>query len=146
MCAFLQKTLLLLFAGVIGYFSSKIDCDLDFLWSIRSLIIPVLMTMMTLYTTLSLNLVKALYDVSDQFREAAYKVLDAMRLEMRIELFLLFLTFLLMILYPFFNSNATVSLWGRCLIDSLIVIDIINFIIAIIDTFFGYLDLVKAQR
>ena len=142
----LQKIIVVITAIIVCVLSSSLDSASYFLWSIKGLIIPVLMTMLTLYTTLSMNLIRALDELPDKFRKKAMAVLVSMKLEMRIELVLLIVTFILMIAYPFFNKNAVISLWGRCVIDGLIVIDVVFFIIAIVDTYFGYLDLVNSQK
>ena len=107
---------------------------------------PVLAAMLTLYTTLSMNLVKALDELPSIFSERAMEVLNSMKFELRFELILLLVTFGLLVLFPLFNVCDKVSLFARCFIDALLVFDIVNFIIAIIDTFFGYLELIKAKN
>lgn len=138
-----QKICIIIASVFIAFISSKIESNIDFLWSIRGAIIPVLMTLMTLYVTLSMNLINSLVNLPKDFHEKAFAVLDAIKKEMKLELILLILTFLLVLLFPLLKC-ASLSVVCRCIIDGLIVFDVVHFIISIMDTFFGYIDLMKS--
>ncbi len=146
MSSSVQKILIVAVSIIIACLSYRLPDGNDFLWSIRYAIIPVLVTMLTLYTTLSMNLVKELDDLPEQFRERAMQVVDSIKFEIRLELIMLLITFSLLVINAFFTEKSIMKPVFRCVIDGLIIIDIVNFIIAIIDTFFGYLELIKAQK
>lgn len=146
MRASIQKTIVLVISIVVGVISSKVEEDKDFLWSIRSILIPVLMTMLTLFITLSMNLVKALDELPEALREKSVVVLDSIKRELRIVLSFLLFTFSFVIILPLFISEGKNVIWGRCIVDGLLVLDIILFMIVILDTYFGYLDLIKNRK
>jgi len=142
----IQKTIVLVISIVVGVISSKVEEDNDFLWSIRSILIPVLMTMLTLFITLSMNLVKALDELPEALREKSVVVLASIKRELQIVLSLLLLTFSFVTILPLFISEGKNVIWGRCIVDGLLVLDIILFMIVILDTYFGYLDLIKNRK
>lgn len=146
MRSLLQRIIVIIVCIGIGVLCYLFDAEHDFVWSIKGIIIPVLAAMLTLYTTLSMNLVKALDELPSEFSERAMRVVNSMKFELRFELILLLMTFGLLVLFPLFNDCDKVSWFGRCFIDALLVYDVANFIIAITDTFFGYLDLIKAKN
>lgn len=146
MRSLLQRIIVIIVCIGIGALCYLFDAEHDFVWSIKGIIIPVLAAMLTLYTTLSMNLVKALDELPSDFSERAMGVVNSMKFELRFELILLLMTFGLLVLFPLFNDYDRVSLFGRCFIDALLVYDVASFIIAITDTFFGYLDLIKAKN
>lgn len=146
MRATFQKIIVALVAVLIGWLSYRLQENNDFLWSIRYAIIPAIVTMLTLYVTLSMSLVKSLDEIAVEFRERAMQVVEAMKFEIRLELIVLLITFALLILHSFLSEGSFFQTLYRCIIDVFIVIGIVNFIIAIIDTFFGYLDLIKAKN
>lgn len=146
MRSLLQRIIVIIVCLGIGSLCYRLDANHDFVWSMKGTIIPVLAAMLTLYTTLSMNLVKALYELPSHFSERAMKVVNSMKFELRLELILLLVTFGIMVLFPLFNDCDKVSLFGRCFIDALLVFDVANFLIAIIDTFFGYLDLIQSKN
>ena len=139
-----QKICVLVIAAGIGFISSKIDLANDYIWSIRGIIVTALMTMLTLYSTLSMNLVKVLDDVKGDGRDKAMKVITAMKSELTIELVVLIITFLLLVIFPIFNGSFSVVL--RCIIDGLIVVAVVLFLIVIVDTFISYLDFVSTKK
>lgn len=145
MNSFFEKVLVGASSALVGFFSSKIGINDDFLWSLRGILIPVLITLLSLYSTLSINLIKELDGFSGKLRKDAMALLSAMKFELRFELVSLLFTFLLIIISPLLISQGWLVCLYRPIIDGLIVFDVTLFIILILDTFFSYLDLVKLK-
>lgn len=141
-----QKIVVSLVAIIAAFFSSKIGADVDFIWSTRGTIVPLLMAMMTLYVTLSMNLIKSLLDLPNDYHDKVTSVLGAIKKEMKLELVLLLTTFLLMISLPLIEGGSSPSIFGRCIIDGFIIVDIVLFVISIMDTFFSYIDLMNSIK
>ncbi len=146
MRSLVQRIIVITVCLAIGSLCYLLSEDADFIWSIRGTIVPVLATMLTLYATLSMNLVGSLDELPNKLYKSAIEVINSMKFELRLELILLVVTFGLLVLYPLIINCDKVALYGRCIIDALLVFDVVNFVIAIIDTFFGYLDLIKAKK
>ena len=146
MRSIIEKLIVGIIAIAIGILSSRLQECNDFLWSIRVAVIPVMMTLLTLYITLSMNLLKALDDLPMQFHEKAMMIISSMKSEIFLEIILILVTFVLLILHPFLNEYPSMIIINRCMIDGLIIVDVTLFIISIIDTYFGYLDLIKTKQ
>ena len=138
------KLLIVLFVGLFfGAISCMVKIEEDFIWSIRTIVIPVLITLFSLFTSLSINLVKTLDTFEGPLRDDAMNVILSMRSGLLLEMFFLLITFFLMIIFPLFSDLIVFSTVLRGFIDSLIVTSVMYYAISNIETLFAFLDLNK---
>lgn len=141
-----EKSIIGICAIVIGWLSSRIDINQDFLWSIRGRVLPLLVALLSLYCTLSINLVKTLDEFTGRLRVKALKVISSMKYELRWEFWCLVVVFILMVLFPVFSRFERLSFVLRWSIDSLSLVAVVLFLITILDTFFSYLDIIQLKK
>lgn len=139
-CGYLAISLFL------GWLSNK-GGENDFIEKISSSIIPILLTLTVLHTTLTNLLLNELLKYKNKNTAGIEEVVNALRRSAVIELVLIGITFVVLISNGFISHHLpTLGLYIEMALNSLIVFDILYFILVIYDNIDGWYKLIKANN
>ena len=139
-CGYLAISLFL------GWVSNK-GGDNDFIEKISSSIIPILLTLTVLHTTLTNLLLNELLKYKSKHTPGIEEVVNALKRSAVIELILIGITFIVLISNGFISLLLpTIDLYREIIVNSLIVFDILYFMLVIYDNIDGWYKLIKANN
>ena len=131
---------------VLGWISNK-GGENDFIENISSSIIPILLTLTVLHTTLTNLLLNELLKYKSKHTAEIEEVVNALKRSAVIELFLIGITFVVLISNGFISQILpTFDLYREVIVNSLIVFDILYFMLVIYDNIDGWYKLIKANN
>jgi Na+/H+ antiporter NhaC len=131
---------------VLGWISNK-GGENDFIEKISSSIIPILLTLTVLHTTLTNLLLNELLKYKSKHTAEIEEVVNALKRSAVIELLLIGITFLVLISNGFISQILpTFDLYREVIANSLIVFDILYFMLVIYDNIDGWYKLIKANN
>ena len=130
----------------LGWVSNK-GGDNDFIEKISSSIIPILLTLTVLHTTLTNLLLNELLKYKNKHTAVIEEVVNALKRSAVIELVLIGVTFIVLISNGFISQLLpTIDLYREIIVNSLIVFDILYFMLVIYDNIDGWYKLIKANN
>ena len=131
---------------VLGWISNK-GGENDFIEKISSSIIPILLTLTVLHTTLTNLLLNELLKYKSKHTAEIEEVVNALKRSAVIELVLIGITFVVLISNGFISQILpTFDLYREVVVNSLIVFDILYFMLVIYDNIDGWYKLIKANN